>query len=472
MKNRVRVRFAPSPTGFLHLGNIRAALMNFLFAKQRNGDFILRIEDTDVERNIDESALAIMKDLEWLGLNYNEGPNVSGNYGPYIQSERKSLYEKNLQDLIDMNKVYRCFCTPDQLEKMRKEQLAKGLPPRYNRTCLHLSDEQIKSKIEAGEPFIWRLKLNDDQVFTIKDMSRGEVKFEMKHFSDFALTRSDGSFTFMFTNFVDDWMMKISHVIRGEDHLSNTGMQASLFDALAVELPTFWHLSTICNADGKRLSKRDFGFSLDDLKKDGFLPQAICNYLAIIGYTFENEIQSLEELSHNFDFDHMHSTGSIKYDLEKLSWINHKWIMRLENKNLIPLVMPFFESIKVHEEISEEKLIFLINKIKGDIKTLKDIPEVLKFCFVDFKIDRNKIEKKFGKEKSDIIFSLIKENLKNLDQRDLFLSNLKNQSKENNLKLSETFGAIRYLLTGKFSGIGMHDLLEMLSEEQIKERLK
>ncbi|MBM3886931.1 glutamate--tRNA ligase, partial [Candidatus Dependentiae bacterium] len=220
--NSIRVRFAPSPTGFMHLGNVRAALMNFLFAKQKKGTFILRIEDTDAERNLDEAKQRIIQDLHWLGLTYTEGPDVGGDFGPYEQSARANLYQEKLAELIRINRIYRCFCTPEQLEIKRKEQLAASKPPRYDRHCLRYPQHTIKQKLDAGLPFIWRFKINEQQTLSIDALNGATIDFNMEHFSDFAITRSDGSYTFIFVNFVDDWLMQISHVIRGEDHLSNT----------------------------------------------------------------------------------------------------------------------------------------------------------------------------------------------------------------------------------------------------------
>jgi glutamyl-tRNA synthetase len=464
MPNRIRVRFAPSPTGFLHIGNVRAALLNFIFARQRNGAFVLRIEDTDQARNIDEAGLKIINDLKWLNITYDEGP--------LFQSDRTNLYKQNLGDLISQQKVYRCFCTKEVLEKKRKDQLNSGQPPRYDRTCLCLSDDEIEKNISEKKPFIWRFKINQDQVITVKSMVRKELKFDMKNFSDFALTRADGSFTFLFANFVDDWLMEITHVIRGEDHISNTAMQAVLFDALAIQCPTFWHLPIICNKEGKKFSKRDFGFTIDDLKSEGFLAEAICNYLAIIGGTFQKEIQSLDELIHNFEFDNLHSTGAIKYDVEKLRWINHKWIERLDAKKLVsPIVSFLHNEIHASKEISEERLIYLIDKVKSDCKTLKDFVPSLRFCFEKPDVDIEKIDEYVGKNKTNLIAQLIDAVIAYVPQRDLFLETLKREGKDLHLKPKEFLGVVRYLLTGQFQGIGVHEILDMLDDHQILERL-
>ncbi|MBU1007983.1 glutamate--tRNA ligase [Candidatus Dependentiae bacterium] len=462
MSNQVRVRFAPSPTGFMHLGNIRTALLNYLFAKQQEGVLILRIEDTDVLRNVSEAGLQIVKDLEWLGISYDEGP--------YFQSDRTKIYQEQLDDLMENQKVYRCFCTTEELDVKRKDQVAKKLPPRYDRTCLHLSNDQIKQKIASGKLFIWRFRINEDSVFFVDSMARKNLSFEMKHFSDFALTRSDGSFTFLFTNFVDDWLMGITHVIRGEDHLSNTAMQAALFDAFAVQMPIVWHLPMLCNQEGQKLSKRDFGFSLNDLKAEGFLPQAIENYLAIIGGSFKEEIQSLDELAHNFDFENIHTTGAIRYDLDKLIWINHKWIERLDARELVSLVVPFLP--QPHEQIAEAKLLFLIEKVKRDCRTLKDFVGELRFCFEEPEIDLGLIDEKVGKDKANLIATILDDLVGYVPKPELFVETLKREGKEKGLKPKEFFSVVRYLLTGSFDGLGIHDLFEMLDQEKIISRLR
>lgn len=469
----VRVRFAPSPTGFMHLGNVRASVLNYLFARQKRGTFILRIEDTDMSRNLEEAKVRIVKDLQWLNLKYDEGPLVGGNFGPYQQSERQELYKKHLYELAELQKVYRCFCSVEMLEERRKKQLAAGLPPRYDRTCLHLSDDKIKAKLAVNLPFIWRFKGNDLQIFEIHDMAKGKVTFEMKHFSDFAITREDGSFTFIFVNFIDDWLMKITHVIRGEDHLSNTAMQAALYDAFAVKLPTFWHLPLICNQAGEKLSKRDFGFSLEDLKMAGFLPEAIINYLATIGASFEQEIQSVQELVKSFNFDHVPSTSNIKYDLDKLTWTNHKWIALLSPEELYKRVEPFLHAAHpASAQVPREKLVALVNHVRSDIKTLVDVGPLLAFLFQEPEVMTEKLAEVFGPEKTKTALEIINQNSSKLDEStEVFLESIKTSAQQQGLKTKEIFGPLRYLLTGKTEGLGMHDLFGMLNKEIAKKRL-
>lgn len=472
MIKNIRVRFAPSPTGFMHIGNIRAALMNYLFAHQKQGTFILRIEDTDQSRNINEAELNILETLKWFSLKYQEGPVVGGNYGPYLQSERTDKYKKLLDDLLQNQLIYRCFCSKEELEKKREEQISQGLPPRYDKTCRNLSNDKIKEKLAAEQSFIWRFKLNEDAIYKINTFERGTLKFEMKNFSDFALTRQDGSFTFLFTNFVDDYLMQITHVIRGEDHLTNTAMQAALFHAFTYPLPKFWHLPIICNLEGKKLSKRDFGFGIKDLKKEGFLPQAILNYLASLGTSLKEDIQSIGELVKSYNFENLSSTGAIKFDLEKLIWTNHKWIERLPANKLIEYIKPFLHNqIPASIKLEDEKLEFILERIKTDLKTLKDIGPNIKFYFEDPKININEIEKQFGKEKTEVAIKLIKQNLTSSNKTEFFLEIIKSEAKSHGLKIREIFGTIRYLLTGNFNGISIHYIFEILPDDIIQNRL-
>lgn len=473
MKETIRVRFAPSPTGFMHLGNIRAALMNYLFAQKHNGTFVLRIEDTDQKRNLEEARLKIMHDLAWLGLTCNEGPDVGGDYGPYLQSQRAGVYQEKLQELISMGSVYRCFCTHEELEQKRKEQIAAKLPPRYDRTCLNYSQEQIEDLLKQNKKFIWRLKLDEHKIIEIKDCARETITFDMHNFSDPALTRQDGTCTFIFANFVDDVLMKITHVIRGEDHISNTAIQAALYDAFDFKIPVFWHLPIICNTQGQKLSKRDFGFTLNDLKEAGFTHEAIANYLAIIGASFENEIQSLDEILKSFDFDHVRASGTIKYDFEKLTWINHQWLQKISLEDLVNRAKLFvYDAFEQSKDMPEEKLTELIRIVQPELKTLCDTKELLEFYFNEPIFDRNLFTQTLSAEKETLVFDTIKTCLSFFDNPELFFKELKSQAKNNGLSIKDIFSSLRYILTGSFNGIGMKDLLSVLEQDKIKTRIE
>ena len=470
---KVRVRFAPSPTGMMHLGNVRAALINFLFAHQKDGTFVLRIEDTDAQRMLDPEAKKIIEDLAWLGLTYDEGPLVGGPHAPYFQSDRMHLYEEQRTNFEQKNLIYRCFCTEDELAKKRERQQALKLPPRYDRTCLFLSSEEAITQIARNTPFIWRFKLNHAHSVTITDLAHGKTTFDLSNFSDFPITRQDGSFTFMFANFVDDCAMKITHVFRGEDHLSNTANQAAMFDALNIPLPIYWHMPILCNLEGRKLSKRDFGFSLRDLKDAGFLADAINNYVGIIGSSFKEEIMSLPQLIDAFNFDSMHATGRITYDLEKLKWVNKNWITRCTPEHLTTLCRPFLNNAYANAQtVSDETLTTLLQTIKSELVTLQDAVTALEFYFVDVRILSADIEACIPDSSHQTIKEMITENLSLLSNPTEFATSTKNAAKNKNLPLKELFWFLRLAMMGKTNGPAIHELVEMLGEEQSRNRIE
>lgn len=470
----IRVRFAPSPTGMMHLGNVRTALMNYLFARKYQGSFIVRIEDTDRDRIFDPKAQKIQKDLAWLGLVYDEGPQKPSSYGPFFQSQRDHFYKQKLQKLIDNNLVYRCFCTQNELETKRKRQIALKLPPRYDRTCAGLSQEEINDKLEKTIPFIWRMKLDLWSTCSIEDLGRGTVMFNMKHFSDFPITRQDGSITFMFANFVDDMLMNISHVLRGEDHLTNTAGQAVLYKAFKKPLPLFWHMPILCNTEGKKLSKRDFGFALQDLKRAGYLPEAILNYLALIGGgSFEKEIMSLEELVSTIDFNQMHSGGQVKYDLEKLNWINKKWIERLDIDTLIDAALPFIEP-KHHaiKTLDRNTLRTLISFVRNEAITLNDFSSLLRFYFETPNISFQDIQTYIPEIYIAPLTNIIRTNLEQCKKPQLFVSSIKEQAKACDIPIKYLMAFVRLCLMGSKQGPSVTEIIALLGSNETKKRIE
>ncbi len=472
-KQKIRARFAPAPTGLMHLGNIRTALMNYLFARQKNGTFVLRIEDTDPKRNFDPGAKILMQDLAWLGIDYDEGPGQKGFYGPYFQSERQDLYQKKLAELQEKNAIYHCFCTEEELEKKRDRQRALRLPPRYDRTCLKLSDQIIKERLDDNNPFVWRFKLDQSSALVVSDLARGSVNFEMKHFSDFPLTRQDGTFTFMFANFVDDMTMEMSHVFRGEDHLSNTAGQAALYQAFDHPLPMFWHMPILCNLSGKKLSKRDFGFSLHDLKDEGFTPEAIINYLAIIGGSFGQEIMSMQELIQTFNFQTPHAGGQIYYDVEKLRWVNHKWIANYDPDELTKRCRPFLEpAFEAAQTIDDQQLTQLLQTIKTDLVTFKDAVKALQFYFQEPEIKNVDLQACITKEHRGPLADLIEKHLDTMTDSSAFVQTLKTELKKIEMPLKQLFWFLRLALMGSTQGPAIHALINMLGAQKAEKRIR
>jgi nondiscriminating glutamyl-tRNA synthetase len=342
-ENPVRVRFAPSPTGFLHVGNVRTALFNWLLAGRHNGVFLLRIEDTDAERSKLQYEKQLIDDLLWLGLDWNEGIDRSGEYGPYRQSDRFAIYQECAQRLLNEDKAFRCFCSEEQLEKVRQEQLARRESAHYSGTCRHLSAAELETRLKAGTPFTLRLRVRPG-IVGFSDLVFGRLDIETAQISDPVLLRSDGSPTYNFCCVIDDCLMKISHVIRGDGHLSNSHRQILIYEALGARVPQFAHLSTILGADGQKLSKRHGATSIEEFRRQGYLPEALANYLALLGWSPPNEgqeILSLEETKNLFDLSRVLKSPAI-FDNAKLDWMNRNYINKTPVETLAGLAKGFF----------------------------------------------------------------------------------------------------------------------------------
>lgn len=346
----IRTRFAPSPTGFLHVGGLRTALYNYLYAKKENGQFILRIEDTDVKRQVEGATEHLIKMLKWIGLDYDEGPKIGGQYEPYIQSARFDTYKKYAFDLLDKKKAYRCFCTGERLEEMRKHQIEKKKAPMYDRHCLYLSDDEIQNNLDKKIPFVIRQKIPLAETIKFKDRIRGTMSFSAKTLDDHVLLKSDGYPTYHLANVIDDHLMKISHVIRGEEWLPSTPKHILLYRAFEWEPPEFAHIPLLLNKDRSKLSKRQGHVSLEEYINDGYLKEAIINFIAFLGWhpggSEENEIFTLEELTKTFSLDKVHKAGAI-FDLEKLDWYNWQWKRKKYNQQLIEYAKKLDENVKI-----------------------------------------------------------------------------------------------------------------------------
>ncbi len=341
-ENPIRVRFAPSPTGFLHVGNVRTALYNWLLAGHHDGSFILRIEDTDAERSKPRYEKQLMDDLRWLGLEWNEGIDRGGEYGPYRQSDRYPIYQKYAQQLLDADKAFRCFCSEEELEKVRQEQLARHETAHYSGKCRHLSPGEIEARLGRGTPYTLRLRVRPGTV-GFSDLVFGRIEVETIQISDPVLLRSDGSPTYNFCCVIDDSLMKISHVIRGDGHLSNTHRQILIYEALGGPIPQFAHLSTILGPDGQKLSKRHGATSIEEFQRQGYLPEAFTNYLALLGWSPPNEgqeIMSLDEIKSQFDLSRVLKSPAI-FDNVKLNWMNRTYINKASGDSLIDRAQGF-----------------------------------------------------------------------------------------------------------------------------------
>src|SRR5687768_4439396 len=388
----MRLRFAPSPTGQLHVGNARTALFNWLLAHGKDGTFVLRIEDTDSERSSRESETSILEDLRWLGLDWDEGPDVDGLHGPYRQSERLHLYASYANELIAGGHAYYCFCSPAKLESDRQANLAAGRPPRYAGTCRELAPEETGARMEAGERPVIRFKVPPGVEVSFQDLVRGEVTFNTDVIGDPVLVRSDGRPAYNFAVVVDDALMEITHVIRGEDHISNTPRQLLLYQSLGFSPPQFAHLALVMGPDHTPLSKRHGATSVAEFRLRGFLPEALVNYLALIGWspgaaaddpgTIE-EILPVDELARRFRIEDVgHSAGI--FDVEKLSWMNRQYMKAASAGRIAAESIRYFIARGYVKRRTDEALEFigsLLPMAVGSVDRLEEIPERLQFLF-------------------------------------------------------------------------------------------
>ncbi len=340
----VRVRFAPSPTGHLHIGGARTAIYNWAFARHHQGAFILRIDDTDRQRSTDENTAAILRALEWLGMDWDEGPEVGGAYGPYFQTQRAKSHMEALQSLRDSGDAYACFCTADELATRRDPAAPDGSHGGYDRRCRSLPPATISSRIASGDQHVWRLAVPEERgQIEIDDAIRGEVRWPAEVMDDLVLVRSDGTPTYNFATVVDDWQMAISHVIRGDDHLSNTPRQVLIYEALGARVPRFAHMSLIFGSDGKRLSKRHGATSVEAYRDDGYLPEALLNYLALLGWSIDDKttIFDRETLVRDFELGRVSRNPAV-WDPDKLEWMNGAYIRGLSPTELGTRMRPYF----------------------------------------------------------------------------------------------------------------------------------
>ena len=342
MTSNVRVRFAPSPTGKLHIGGARTAIYNWAFARANGGTFILRIDDTDPTRSTAENTQVILRAMRWLGLDWDEGPEVGGDFGPYAQTERLDLYREAAERLLAEGKAYPCFCTPEQLDADRKAAQERKDPFQgYQRRCRNIPADEARSRMEAGEPYTLRIKVPEDRGdVVIDDAVHGKVVFDAKELDDFVIFRSDGTPTYNFATVVDDALMGITHVIRGDDHLSNTPRQVMVYEALGAPVPTFAHISMILGADGKKLSKRHGATSVEEYRDAGYLSDAFVNYLALLGWSLDGETTVIprDVLAREFSLERI-SKNPATFDPKKLDWMNAEYINAMDDSTFVDTIL-------------------------------------------------------------------------------------------------------------------------------------
>ena len=478
---KVRVRYAPSPTGNLHIGNARTALFNYLFAKHYGGDFVLRIEDTDFKRNKKEGERSQLKYMDWLGLDYDEGIGKEKEFGPYRQSERIEIYQKYAEQLLAEDKAYKCYMTAEELEAEREEQVANGLPPRYSGKHAHLTkEEQDQFEKEGRKPSI-RIRVPQDRTYSFNDMVKGELSFEGKDFGDFVIVKNDGVATYNFAVAIDDHLMEISHVLRGDDHVSNTPKQLVVYEALGFKPPIFGHMTLIVNENKKKLSKRDetiiqFIEQYDDL---GYLPEALFNFITLLGWSpeGEQEIFTREEFVKIFDEKRLSKSPAF-FDNNKLTWINNQYIKAQPLERIVNLALPFFvkEDVATQEEVDNNRAWFekLISLYQPQMSYGAEIVELTKQFFVEeIKFDEEELEIL----KQDTTVAVFEDFLEKLEVAGDFTSEsiktlIKTIQKDTGVKGKNLFMPIRIASTGSMHGPELNTSLELLGRDRVVARVK
>ena len=476
----VRVRFAPSPTGHLHIGGARTAIYNWAFARRHEGTFILRIDDTDPERSTEENTRAILRAMRWLGLDWDEGPEADGEHGPYFQTQRAGVYDRDLERLKEVGAAYPCFCTSEALEAKREAGRAKGGFSGYDRTCRSLSPADAASRVESGVPHVWRLKVPEDRgdVF-FADEVRGAMTFPEGSIDDFVLVRSDGTPTYNFATVVDDAEMEITHVIRGDDHLSNTPKQLLVFEALGARVPAFAHLSMILGADGKRLSKRHGATSVEAYRDEGFLPEALLNYLTLLGWSLDAEttVFSARDLVANFDLGRISKNPAI-FDPEKLEWMNGTYIRALSPSELIDRIVPVLAEagLITPEEAGtrREWLLGLAPLISERLKRLDEVVPWVRFLFEEPVIDEAAREKVLAKEGTSAALQAAEEALRGVGEfsAESVEETLRAVPDAVGLKPKQVFQAVRVAISGSTVSPPLFESIALLGKERTLSRIE
>ncbi len=474
MPSNIRVRFAPSPTGFVHVGGLRTALYNFLFARKHGGTFILRIEDTDRTRYVEGALENLIGTLLWSGLEYDEGPNNQGSYRPYIQSQRLKIYREHVEQLLQNGKAYRCFCTPERLDAMRREQEKRKVPPKYDRMCLRLRPDQVQENLKNKIPFAVRMKVPGVTKIRFHDIIREDVEFLSDRLDDQVLLKSDGYPTYHLANVVDDHLMEISHVIRGEEWLSSTPKHIILYQFFGWQPPQFAHLPLLLNPDKTKLSKRQGDVAVEEYRAKGYLREGLLNFIALLGWNpgDEREIFSLDELIREFSLERVGKAGAV-FNLEKLNWINQQHIRRKSNEELAEMLKPILKQ-KGYQISQDGYLLDVIALMKERVTVLHDFVTIGSYFFQDPETYDGKALKKHWTPETS---SHLNDAAKQLSARQEFDERSIEQvirafAKEFKLNASDLIHPLRLALTGVSVGPGLFELMSVLGKETVLRRIQ
>jgi nondiscriminating glutamyl-tRNA synthetase len=481
MSNEVRVRYAPSPTGHLHIGNARTALFNYLFARNQGGKFIIRIEDTDKKRNIAGGEESQLKYLKWLGMDWDESVDVGGEYGPYRQSERNDIYQVYYNQLLENGHAYKCYCTEAEIEAEREEQTERGETPHYSGKCRHLTaEERAKLEGEGREPSI-RILVPEGRTFTFDDMVKGTVSFESEGMGDWVIIKKDGTPTYNFAVTIDDYLMKISHVLRGDDHISNTPKQLMVYEALGWEPPVFGHMTLIVNESRKKLSKRDESIIqfIEQYEELGYLPEALFNFITLLGWSpsGEEEIYSKDEFIKIFDANRLSKSPAL-FDTNKLTWMNNQYMKKIDVDTVLKLSLPHLvKAGRLSENLTEEEHQWaksLVSLLQEKMSFGAEIVELSDMFFKEeAEYEEDAKEVLTGETVPEVLkaFSEELERLENF-KADEIKGAMKAVQKSTGQKGKNLFMPIRAAVSGQTHGPDLPQAIELLGKAKVQDRIK
>jgi glutamyl-tRNA synthetase len=474
--NEVRVRFAPSPTGAPHIGSVRTALFDWLWARHAGGKFILRVEDTDQKREVENGLELIIESLRFLGLDWDEGPDIGGAYGPYVQSQRLSSYQIHANILLDKGAAYYCYCTPQRLEQMRREQLARGEPTRYDRRCRWYTPEERATHERAGEAKVVRLAVPLDGKTTLHDIVHGDLTIANKDVDDQVLIKSDGFPTYHLAVVVDDHLMKISHVLRADEWISSFPKHVLLYQAFGWEVPPHAHVPDVLGTDKKKLSKRHGATSVLQYRDEGYLPDALINFLARLGWSYDDktELFSREDLIKAFTLDKIEHAGAV-FDAAKLDWMNAYYLRQLPDDELAARLMPFFEQARL--EADRDQLIVFAPQIKERIKKLSDAVGIVDFLFVENLDYDSQLLISKGMDATSAVAALqaaraTLEKYAAFDDEEKIEAELRQAADRLGCKYAQFFGTLRVAVTGKTASPPLMRSLRVLGREKTFARIE
>lgn len=473
----IKTRIAPSPTGFLHIGGLKTALFSYLLAKQQKGHFILRIEDTDQKRFVEGGIEQIIWSLKWAGLHYDEGPEVGGPNGPYIQTQRKELYTNYCKELLEKKLAYHCFCTPERLEKMREEQQKNHQAPKYDGHCKHLSEEEVQQKLASGERHVIRMRMPENKEVIIHDVIKGDVVYNTKDLDDQVLMKSDGLPTYHLAVVVDDHSMGITHVVRGDEWLPSTPKHLLLYEYFGWQAPVFAHVPPLLSPDGKKkLSKREGSVSVDEFAKQGYLPDAMVNYLALLGWNpgTTQDFFTMEELIEQFSLERCQKAGGV-FDIKRLNWLNGQYIRKKTVEELSSLIKPYIEQLSWYRK-DDQYLQKAVLEIQQRIEILAQSVDMLEPFYTEVMATVDLIcneKMKVTKEIALKSISLIREKfsfITNWEKTELQQSLLAIVT-ENGFTNGQVFWPLRAVLSGKPSSPGAFEMAYVMGKEETLKRL-